>query len=80
MQNFEAIERNRLIIRSLAIGFLIFFVIVAYFSKTDGIVFIAVLSLIIGYVLAIIWKKIFPATKDDFDDKQRISFEDDLIR
>lgn len=67
MDKINSLETTRMITRTLMIGFLIFAIIIEYLSKNDGVIILAIISLLIGYIISILWKRIDPVTNVDFD-------------
>jgi len=74
-------ESNRLVSRTLLLGFIVFAIIIFYITRMHGVLFLAAISLTIGFIVSLIWKKLDPVTGDDLNDNHRevSSFSDDYL-
>ena len=67
-KRIEKLETTRIITRTIALGFIILTGTVAIITSDDGIFLLSILSLFIGYLLSLLWRKLDPVTNDDFLD------------
>lgn len=73
----ERVEQNRLISRTVLFGFIFFVLFVGLEYGFENLDFIVVMTVFLGFLCALLWRKLEPVTDDDLDDTYREPYRRD---